>query len=188
MKIKLFGLLFVYSMAVANSQIEINTNNTALEVTVNKYLEYVNDDTNYYLTFNYLSNEKKTGVKNKIVSLGFTMINPLIDDNGLGFGLGIKVLTTDDTRNETFITVPLSMLVRYEYDDLISFDSEVNYAPAALSFSDAKSYNSVKLKANYKILENGYIFTGYRNIRISYNNISTVKYDDSLFFGFKVGF
>ena len=68
------------------------------------------------------------------------------------------------------------------------FELEGGYSPRVLTFMDGDSFREGVFKVNYKILSDGYIYTGVRNIEARYDNEKEVKYDDSIFFGFQVRF
>ena len=80
------------------------------------------------------------------------------------------------------------MNIHIELNEKIQFNAKMNSAPQTLSFSDAKAYREFKLTADYKVLENGYVFVGSRYIKTSYDKSIDLTYDKSMFFGYKVQF
>ncbi len=188
MKKIILSLAVASTLAMANNQVEINLNNDTLELVGDFYLNNkyeVSNDANYYAIASYLGSENDNSNTSRILSAGVKLLNPFADDNGLSLGLGMKMVLADDN-NKNFIVTPLSVYAKYEYSDLIHLDAEVGYAPKTLSFRDAEKYQDMKLKVNYKVLENGFAFIGVRGLETTYVANETIKYDNSMFFGYKV--
>ena len=190
MKRILLSSIVASTLLFASNSVQININNDTLELGTEIYLNdkyNVNNSSNYYFTANYLRNEGTDGESTVSLSTaGFKILNPYTDDNGVSFGLGIKTVYAD-VDNKLFLALPLSVYGKYELDERIYFDVEFSYAPRVLSFSDAQKYQDIKFKANYKVLEDGYAFIGYRNIKTTYD-VFTLEYDKELFVGYEVKF
>ena len=45
-----------------------------------------------------------------------------------------------------------------------------------------------KLKANYRVIDNGFVYIGGRGITTEYTNNQEISYDRTAFFGFNVQF
>ncbi len=192
-KKSILSLAALVSIVTANNQMEINLNNDTLEVAGKFYLNNkynVSNDANYYFTASYLKSEVVESVDQSLLSIGLNIINPFTSDRGLSFGLGLKTVYVDiSSINKTFVAIPLGLFAKYEHNDALSFDVELGYAPKTLSFSDAEKYADLKMRVNYKILDNGYVFVGARKIEATYTNIvKPAEYDDNVFFGYKVQF
>jgi hypothetical protein len=192
MKKIISSLIVASGLLFANNQVELNINSNTLEAVGDIYLNdtyNVSNDANYYITASYLGSEKHNDTT-KIISGGLKIMSPFSNDNGLAFGLGINAVFADDISDKTFMAVPLTFYTKYEFDEYIFFNLKYGYAPKTLSFADANRYKDFKITANYKVLDNGYVFLGKRDIRTSYssNSIADVKYDTDIFFGFKVEF
>jgi hypothetical protein len=190
MKNIILGLLLVGSGLSANNQFEINVNSDTLELSGDLYLNDsydVSGEADYYAVIGYLNDESGKKSKRMFVA-GLKLLSPFVNESGLSFGLGIKAVSADDTSSESFLATPLSVYANYEYNHLLHLSAEYGYASKTLSFVDAKGYRDTKLVLNYKLIENGYIFAGTRSIETSYSDTSDVKYDKSMFFGYKVRF
>jgi hypothetical protein len=148
----------------------------------------VNDSSNYYFTCSYLGSESTNDTSSqKLTSVGLKILNPYTDDNGISLGLGIKSVYTNQS-DKTFIAIPLVVYGNFELNNLIYFDLEASYSPRVLSFSNADGYTDAKLKVNYKVLENGYVYIGARDITTKYEKSDKIKYDTSAFIGYEVRF
>ena len=80
------------------------------------------------------------------------------------------------------------MITKYELNEDISFNTNFSYSPKILSLSDAQKYQEFQIKANYKVIDNGFIYIGKRDIKTDYSDGVSIKVDDNVFFGFKVLF
>ena len=196
MKKILAGSLVATSLLFgANNSAEININNDTLEL-VGEYIlndSYeLNDDSNYFFTISYLGSEDQesalTNKKNqKLATAGFKIVNPYIDDRGLSLGFGIKAVWADNYEKD-FLATPLELFAKYEINEQLSLDVGVAYSPKVLTHSDGTSYKDGKLKVNYKVIDNGYVYLGARTIKTEYKDNAEIEFDDSLFFGYKVQF
>jgi hypothetical protein len=189
MKRFLFCSLFASSLVA--SSVQVNINNDTLEVKSDVYLNNhynVNDSSDYYFTIGYLGTASdKTTSSQKITSMGLKVLNPYTDDNGISLGIGMKVVYTKQN-DKMFTSIPLCAYAKFELNELIYFDLEVAYAPRVLSFSDAEGYKDARFKANYKVLENGYVYIGTRDIITKYEDGNEIRYDTSAFVGYEVKF
>jgi hypothetical protein len=191
MKKILLSSIAASTLLFASNSAQININNDTLELRGDLFLNNmynVNNSSNYYFTVSYLGTEDTdTDETQKLFSTGLKVLNPYTDDNGISLGLGLKSVFTDQA-DKTFLAVPLAAYGRFELNDLIYFDIEVAYAPRVLSFSDAEGYTDAKIRVNYKVLEDGYIYIGARDITTKYEDIGSVDYDTSAFVGYEVRF
>ena len=185
------GSLIASSLVYGINNVDLNVNNNTLEVSGDFSLNEVyelNNDSNYYLTVSFLNSEDKSATTTeKLASVGFKMLNPYMDDYGFRFGLGIKAVWADNSK-EDFVSIPVQLFASYQIDEKISVDTDIAYAPRVLSFLKAQKFTSGKIKLNYKIIDNGYLYIGGRTISTKYENDTTIKYDNSLFVGYQVQF
>ena len=191
MKKIIVGSLIASSLVYGINNVDLNVNNNTLEVSgefsLNEAYE-LNNDSNYYLTVSFLNSEDKSATTTeKLASVGFKMLNPYMDDYGFRFGLGIKAVWADNSK-EDFVSIPVQLFASYQIDEKISVDTDIAYAPRVLSFLKAQKFTSGKIKLNYKIMDNGYLYIGGRTISTKYENGTTIKYDSSLFVGYQVQF
>ena len=185
------GSLIASSLVFGTSNVDLSVNNNTLEISgdfsLNEAYE-LNNDSNYYLTVAFLNSEDKSAITSeRLASIGFKMLNPYMDDYGFRFGLGIKAVWVDNSK-EDFAAIPVQLFASYQIGEKISVDTNIAYAPRVLSFFKAQKFTSGKIKLNYKIIDNGFLYIGGRTISTKYENETTIKYDNSLFVGYKVQF
>lgn len=175
---------------LANDNAQININNETLEVSANIYLNSradVSNKSNYYINAGILKTDNSDGDDQYLATVGLKILNPLVDAKGLSFGLGIKGVYTDFGA-DTAYTFPLGLFAKFELNEVIYFDAEASYAPTVLSSSQIDSYKDFKFRANYKVLEDGYVFAGTRYIKVDTANYGDVGYDTTMFVGYELRF
>lgn len=190
MKKILMGSILISSLLSANNSVQVNINDDTLEVGADLYLNKyydMNNDSNYYLTVRHLRTEEKNDSTQSLTSLGFKLVNPMTDNNGISLGLGMKSVYSNQI-SQSFFALPLGLNGRIELNELIYIDAEVSYAPRVLSFADAKSFSDFQARINYKILNNGYVYIGGRNVQTKYEDGTKKKFDNTAFLGFEVKF
>jgi len=186
------GMVISSSIASAANIAQINVNNNTLglkaEYGINEIYNLSND-AKYYLTLEYLSSEDAgaTESTDRIVNFGLKIMNPYINDYGVSFGMGINTVWVNNY-SKTFMATPLSVFADYSINEDLSIDATLSYAPKILSYSSADNYSEVTAKLNYKVIDNGYAYLGYRDIETKYEDGAKVKFDNSLFFGYKIQF
>lgn len=191
MKKIILGSLVTGSLLLANNSVQVNVNKDTLElgadIYLNKYYN-TNNSSNYYLTAGYLRTEgEKNNDDQSLTSVGFKLINPMTDNYGISLGMGMKsVYSTHES--DSFLAIPLTLNGRIEFNEVIYFDANISYAPQVLSFMDGESYRDIQARINYKVLADGYIYLGGRNIETKYENNTRVKFDTSAFVGFEIRF
>jgi len=193
MKKIIAGSLIASSLLWGSNSIELNINNNTLELGADYSLNssyMLNDDSNYFLTVKYLGSEEENSNKStqRLLSVGLKVINPYIDDHGFSLGLGMKTVVADNYSSESFIATPLELFATYNVNEQLSIETQVGYAPKILTFLDGNTYKDAMLKVNYRIIDNGYVYVGGRKIKTEYEDIGTIEYDDSVFFGYKITF
>jgi len=189
----ILGSLVASSAVFASGVAEINVNGDTLQVGLEYNLNQsyrLNDNSNYFLTASYLRSEDgKTAIQETqtLTTVGLKIMNPYVDDYGFSLGLGIKGVSADNS-SKTFLAAPLNIFASYMVNEQIHIDAEFGYAPKVLAFSDAETYKEWNAKVNYKVIDNGFVYLGGRDIDTKYTNGNKISYDNSVFFGFKVQF
>jgi len=177
----------------ANNTAEINVNNNTLGLEIDYGINELYDlDNNsiYSLSLSYLSSEDTKGTEStdRILNLGFKIMNPYTNDSGFSLGLGINTVWVNNY-SKTFFAIPLSIFADYSISDKLSLNTNLSYSPKILSYSGAENYQELTSKLNYKVIDNGFIYVGYRNIKTTYENVKeSIKFDDSIYLGYKVKF
>ena len=180
------GMCVASSLMFAQNEFDINVNNDTLEVGANIYMNdfYMLDDSSkYYLGASYLGSEEDNQNTQNVMSINFKVMNSMSDNYGFSLGMGIKAVYADNGYN-SFTAIPLGLFLKYEFNDRLHFDGEIHYAPNILSFSDADNYKDTRVKANFKVVENGYAYVGARRMSSDYKGID-VEFDKAVFAGFK---
>lgn len=184
------GSMLLGSTLVADS-VSININSDSLElggeINLNK-IYMLNENSDYLFTASYLKGEENN-VDSNLLSVGVKALNPYLNDNGVSFGLGIKMVRPDfDGVSEDFFAIPLGLFANYQVNEDVHIDGSFDYAPNVLSMQDAEKFQAWNIKANYEVIDNGFAYVGLRNIKAEYEKIGEVEFDDSLYFGYKVHF
>ncbi|MDX9742931.1 MAG: YfaZ family outer membrane protein [Arcobacteraceae bacterium] len=187
----IIGSLVVSSALFASGGADININDNTLEVGMEYNLNgsyRLNENSNYLLSASYLRSEEDSATNTQtLATVGVKIMNPYVDDYGFSLGLGIKAVLADNSP-KSFAAAPLGVFASYMVNEQIHLDGEYNYAPKVLSFSDGETYKEWKLKANYRVIDNGFVYVGGRGITTSYTNGTEYSYDHTAFFGFNVQF
>ncbi|MGK0256387.1 MAG: hypothetical protein ACI81I_001004, partial [Arcobacteraceae bacterium] len=190
MKNILIGSLIASSILMGSNSIQVNTNSDTLEVATDIYLNNsynLNEGSNYYFTASYLRTEKNDLETQSLSSAGFKVLNPYTNDYGVSFGLGMKAVYSSQS-DKRFFATPLILNGKIELNEVMYVDADLSYAPKVLSFSDGKTYQDMKVRFNYKVLSDGYVFVGVRNIETEYEDGKIKEYDNSAFVGLEVKF
>jgi hypothetical protein len=184
---------FLVCSSIYASSIGVNINSDTLELEGEYSLNQsftLNNNSDYFLTASYLNSEDNNrDTSDTLTTVGLKVLNPYLDDNGLSFGMGMKLVVADNTDGATdFLAAPLEIYGKFHFNEMMHIEGEIGYAPKVLTFLDGKSYKNTKIKANYQLIENGYVYLGGRIIETEYDNNVELDYDKSLFFGYKVQF
>jgi len=186
---KCISAMFISTSLFASS-VGININSDTVEFNgeynIKNGGEYA-QDTDYIIHGSFLRSKDKANTE-KLYTLGAKVINPYLSESGLSFGLGMKLAYADNLEGKDFTAFPLELFGSYHFNEKFLLDLNLAYAPEVLAIQDALSYKESTLKVSYQLLENGYIYIGARAVKTEYENIGTIKYDDNLFFGYKVKF
>ncbi len=187
----IMGSLVASSVAFGSGAADININDNTLEVGMEYNLNgsyRLNENSNYLLSASYLRSEEDSSTNTQtLTTVGLKVMNPYVDDYGFSLGLGIKGVMADNSP-KTFVAAPLGIFASYMVNEQIHLDGEYNYAPKVLAFSDGETYKEWKLKANYKVIDNGFVYVGGRGITTEYTGGTEYTYDRTAFFGFNVQF
>jgi lipopolysaccharide assembly outer membrane protein LptD (OstA) len=188
----ILGSIITSSIAYATSSVELNVNNNTLELEAKLDIKdkfQLNNDSNYNFIISALTTKENNGIQDSssLYTAGLEIVNPYVSNNGLSFGLGVKVVYADNS-DTTFTAIPLTVFAKYEVNEKFFVDANVAYAPSILTFSNAERYSDYKIKANYNVMSNAYVFLGLRQITTEYEKLGKLKYDDSIFIGYKIQF
>jgi hypothetical protein len=182
------GIIISSSLLLGSSSVELNINDNILEVLSDYSLNDVynmSNNANYNLTLSYLKSQKDD--LNTIIATGLKIQSPYVDELGLNIGFGVKLVFADNY-NDSFKAIPFNIFIDYEINNNINLNINFSYSPKILSFSNANKYQEIQIKANYEVIDNGFLYIGKRDITTDYTDGTSIKFDDDIFFGFKVLF
>lgn len=188
MKKILVSLCLCTSFLFAQSEAKININDKSLEISADAYLNYfyaLDNSSKYYFGVNYIRSENNINKNTALFALNFKVLSEMKSNNNIELGIGVKTVVIDNGINEDFVVVPFGLHAVYNLNKQFSIDTNIYYASKVLSFSDAKRYFSYELNANYEIVENAFVFIGGRSIETQYQKIEKIKFDQSVYAGFK---
>ena len=186
--------------AFAMNSAELNINDKDLEAKFSLDLGQVNKNVEPNTTFvsfralkasNDHSSDNNVEIKN-FYETNFLMIRE-VKNSGIKAGIGVKLNYTANSNNDTFISIPLGLEVRYTMPTEIpvTLGANIYYSPESLSFEKANSFTEYRFYANVELIENASILAGYRNIDTEYdvnNNKTSINLNNSVYFGFKFKF
>jgi len=192
--LRILSLLLVgYATIFALNTVEININNTDLElglaIDMNNISENVEPET-VFIGFKFLHADEGHGdftnsSINDFYELSFLMQRAISDD--FEAGLGIKINTTKD-----FTSVPLHGILRYSFDTSIPvyLSGFISYAPPVLSLQDANKFSEYRVTLDIAVIEGAMISLGYRIINTEYKIPASkdITYNRSAYVGFKFQF
>ena len=198
--LKKIGLILISTVSLfALHTAELNLNDVDLEIgakfDIGQFNESVEPNTMFF-GGKFFTPDKKHS------SSSITSLNPYFEANfliirefgasGMSLGFGGKFNYTQ-LNNEDFYSIPLGVEFGYVIPapDLIpmSLHGSVYYAPQVLSFSKAKNYLEYRINYDIEVIKNVSVTLGYRNMNTEYtNSLGSLNYNDSWYFGFKVGF
>ena len=192
MKKYLISSLFLASSLFAtNNDVHININNDTLEVGTEVFLNNlydVDNSSNYYLDISYLKTEGyEDDPTLTLNTMGVKVMNPFENEYNIQFGLGIKSVYSNQF-DKKFFSLPLALYMKYLVSDQIYINADASYAPRVLSYYSADNFTDFRVEANYKLVENGYIFVGARSITAKYTMYGNIDYDKAMFVGYKIKF
>lgn len=206
---KIFGFVAILFATYSFGSAELNLNSNSIGALVDWQI-HKKGYTNYYLGVRYVNNGKVTigghthdgdGAKSTLASFNFKMMNQYryrkhnIQGFGLGMGASAEYIDFDEG-SQDFVAVPLRLYGNMQFDYRISFDVDLAYAPEILTLQDGVEYTELKAKFNFRVIDNGYVFAGFRHITAKYDYTDdndndrkyTIKLDRDIFGGFKIVF
>ena len=188
MKKILAGIVLATSLLLGQSEARLNINDKTLEIAADAYMNYFYDLDNrsrYYFGANFIKSENEDNEKTSLIGINFKVLSEVSSHKQLLLGIGIKTVLIDNGIDEDFLTIPLGLHIVYNITKHFSVDTSLYYGPKVLSFSDAKRYVAYDLNLNYEVVNNGFVYFGGRNLATQYKKIENIKFDKSLYAGFK---
>ena len=191
-KLSLIVLVTVSAFAMHNA--EININDKDLELGVKLDLGQTNStvepDTTF-LGFSYFNAhpDNSNADISAYCEVNFLMRRD-VKDSGIVFGLGIKSNYTK-IANNSYVTIPLGLEIGYTLpiNMPIIFGAKAYYAPQSLSFSSAEKYLEYRGDVSIEVIPKGSLIAGYRYINTDVEDFhNDIKYNESIYFGFKFAF
>jgi hypothetical protein len=183
--------------AFAMHQGEVNINSKDLELSGRFDIGQVNDavepDTMFvgarYLNADADHSDNEHADIDSYFEASFLMMREVGSNSDLSLGLGVKANYAKD-----FTTIPLGLEAAWQlpFRDIFPMylNASLYYAPNVLSFSDADSFLEYHISYDIKIIDNGRIALGYRNLDTNYETSKggDFTYNKSWYIGFKLNF
>ncbi len=208
------SLLVVSSISVfAMNNVAVNIDAEDVEIglglDIGQYNESIKPDTTFvgvrYLKVPNNTNGAAQFINRKYFAEVNFLLRQEIKDTGLKIGLGMKTnfsaitgaASAGPSSNASFMSMPLGIGLSYPLplkDFLpVEVSAKAYYAPQALSFLDASSFNEYRLNIKAEVIERGFMFVGYRylNYRLNSNKhdiAANITYNEAIYFGFKFEF
>jgi hypothetical protein len=121
------------------------------------------------------------------------------DDDELAFHAGLNVVSGNirlggraffvSPGNAEVLAVGLGGQGRFALSSRVGLGGHFYYAPQITSMLDAKGYHDFSLRLDFKVAPSGYLYLGYRNIKVRIGDRQNkVELDDGAMLGFKVYF
>lgn len=179
------------------SSAEINVNSNSVEFGGDMYM-HKKGYTTYYFTGRYLNNGEVNDdeLDATLTTVGLKAMNQyrvgnhLLKGAGVGMGMDIGILDIDKI-DKDFITTPFALYGNLQFSNRLSLDAKYAYSPEILTHGDGTKYSDFKLKVNFRLIDNGYVFIGQRVIKATYEASGgdfVAKLDNDVFAGFRLIF
>ena len=175
------------TMAFAQSEIDINVNNKSYELSgslmINDIygLDYMSK---YYVGAGILRNAESSKPNHNLMNLNFKVLNAFPDAQGLTLGIGAKFVYLDHSHVD-MNAIAFGIYGQYDITPRFHVDAQVHYSPKVLTYSDGDYHREARANVNFAIVNNGYIYAGYRDIKTKLDGKGSVKYNDNPYIGFK---
>ncbi len=100
-------------------------------------------------------------------------------------GLGGRALLarTDD---EDAAAIALGLRVRFSPVHRLGIGGDVYHAPDIIAFGEATAYTEASVRVDYQILPQAFLYGGYRNMEMDFEDVKDVEIDDSFHVGMKL--
>ena len=134
------------------------------------------------------------------ISLEAAYLHNSHDRNLISLGLHAKNQSTpvtfliggksyySDLNGEDGFGISLGAKASYAFSQELSVQGQLYYSPSVTSFGDNQHYKEAEIKVNYKILPDGQIFLGYRNVTIDLEDIGNAELHKGGFAGVSFSF
>jgi hypothetical protein len=194
--LKKIGLIIIgttYALAVNSGSININNEDLELgfKIEINDKTSYTTTN-RYYMDTGYIhiNNDDKSAENTDIINIGAMVENNLKGARSLFLALGIKAVLIDSVNND--FAAPLSLGITYflplQREVPIKLNIYLAYAPGSLSFSDLDRYLEKRIELNVELFDHVFIYGGYKEIDLTYNDQATLNLSNSAYAGIKFDF
>ena len=189
---KLALFVATISSVMAYNMADININGSDLQVSGTTASKMSKTTTAYY-TLSYLTIEDEW--ENKHTSIYGDMLLSGKQNKVFNFGLGFRAQymnldfeNVDDSfcvplRGKIYLTLPIKAVKTV-------LSAELSYAPEVLMFSeDFTSSSDTRFELSLEMIENGFLYLGFRDIEVEPEDGDTVDLNDrASYFGLKMEF
>jgi len=78
--------------------------------------------------------------------------------------------------------------VRFSPVQRVGFGGSIYYAPKIVTFLDGEDYQEFSLSVDYQVLPQAFVYVGYRNIEVDFEDVADVEFDDEVHLGMRIAF
>jgi len=186
--------MFLSSLMLADTLIDLNFNGTDLEVSGSAIKR--GGSTNAYYGFTYLNAEDEFDEQQTLLSADAILIGRTYSDGWL-FGLGARAMYAplefgegDNSVEKTFTGIPLQAKVLYRLPIRLQtyITGILLYGPSVLTFGDFVGYREARLEADVELFEGGMVYLGGRQIIMTPDEGDEYTFNSAGFIGLRFGF
>ncbi len=174
-------LISAFNMAQANdATLRISDDSAHAQVNLTA------NDSNIDVGAGYMYHEGSRNIINiDLHAKGQTAIGNL--PTTVGVGLQFTGFDDDGTKGSA---LGLGGFARMNIPELpgLSFETALHYAPSILSFGDSDDLTSLRIQANYRIIQSADVFAGYNYLHTEIDDDPDITLDEGVFVGMKLMF
>ena len=171
-------VLLLISTDVSARSIDLNINSDALRLT---YASVVSKNVVTDVGFLYIDKGNKFKDEEIAWHAGLNLVS-----GDVRFGARALFVTPGESEA---LAIGFGGQARFALANNIGLGGHFYYAPEVTSMLDAKGYHEYSIRLDFKIAPSGYIYLGYRNMKVSIGDRNNkVEIDDDVMLGFKVYF
>ncbi|MGM0624063.1 MAG: YfaZ family outer membrane protein [Campylobacterota bacterium] len=175
------------TLLTAQSEVNINVNDEALNLSGALYLNDVYNldyTSKYYFGAGFLRTSQSGEDNHNLMNLNLKVMNTFPNAKGLTFGMGLKALYLDHSHAD-MNALALGLMAKYDILPKLNIDASIHYAPKVLTYRDGDSHREFDINLNYAVINNGYVYIGYRDLETKLDHNGEIEYNENPYIGFK---
>lgn len=170
-----------------SAEVNLNNDDMELQATVDLSAIYGLQGGSYLLGAGYLAVLDDNDNTSTMLDLDFKLYNPVQGIEGLYGALGAKAVYSEYGQDD-FMAFPLQAMIEIRprgFAVPVALGATVAYAPRPLSFQEADSYSEMRLEGRAEIIQQGFLYVGYRQIVTDYKTLD-VTLNNSVYVGCRI--